>query len=116
MGDSKCNSQIDNSNAGFVKAFETISKTVLYRVDNRLKTMIFGKVPILNTISSFFIKELIEERKAMKVRDKYMESIIESAEERVSKGSGFDMTKVLSFSSFVIDSQLTLWLYPEFNM
>ena len=88
MGDKECNSQIDGSNAGFVKAFETISKTVLYRVDNRFKTMIFGKMPILNTISSFFIKELIEERKAMKVRDQYMETIIKSAEERVSKGSG----------------------------
>ena len=82
MGDVNCNSQIDNTNADFVRAFETISKTVLYRVDNRFKTMVGSRIPLLNTIASLIIPELKKERQAMKIRDRYMDKIISSAVER----------------------------------
>ena len=87
MGDVNCNSQIDNTNGDFVRAFETISKTVLYRVDNRFKTMLFGRIPILNTLASLIVPELKKEREAMKIRDGYMEQIIKSAVERRNDGS-----------------------------
>lgn len=94
MGDVNCNSQIDNTNADFVRAFETISKTVLYRVDNRFKTMLCGRFPVLNTLASLTVPELKEEREAMKIRDRYMEQIIKSATERQNDGCSRDLASV----------------------
>ena len=93
MGDVNCNSQIDNTNADFVRAFETISKTVLYRVDNRFKTMIGSRIPLLNSIASLIIPELKKEREAMKIRDRYMNKIISSAVER-KKDNASDLASV----------------------
>jgi len=79
MGDQNCNSQQSENHHDFIQAFETISKTVIFRVENRFKTMIFAKLPILNTFSSYFVPQLIAERRALKVRDEFLAGVVESA-------------------------------------
>ena len=97
MGDEDCTSQTDQSHDDFIKSFEVISKTIVYRVDNRFKTMIFNKIPLMNTIMSYIIPELCRERKYKKIRDKYMNKIIDNAKEKQKQGiESSDLASILT--------------------